>query len=233
MGLSLASRRLRRMRQRAIAWHKEDPAGAEYAEVTLGAEVLFATGVAIGGEPGAYRLDYSLETGPGFVTTRLQVTARGQGWRRTLDLRRDPAGAWTVATTADGEAPDGLAPPGATAAEGAGAEPTGPAAPGAGPITWLDGALDCDLGLSPLTNSMPALRHRLLEEDGSVDLLMAWVSVPDLGVHASRQRYTAQRDRPGGRLIRFESLDSGFTAELAFDADGLVVDYPGIGRRLG
>jgi len=229
------------MRQRAIAWHKEDPAGAEYAEVTLGAEVLFATGVAVGGEPSAYRLDYSLETGPGFVTTRLQVTARGQGWRRTLDLRRDPADAWTAAATADGEAPDGLAPPGAASAEAAGAEPAGPSGPPAtpgtaapaGPIPWLDGALDCDLGLSPLTNSMPALRHRLLEEDGSVDLLLAWVSVPDLGVHASRQRYTALRDRPGGRLIRFESLDSGFTAELAFDADGLVVDYPGIGRQLG
>jgi len=216
------------MRQRAIAWHKEDPAGAELAEVTLGDDVMFAGGVAIGGEPSAYRLDYSLETGSGFVTTRLQVTARGEGWRRTLNLRRDPAGAWTAATTADGEAPEGLAPPGATAAEGAG--PAGPT----GRIPWLDGALDCDLGLSPLTNSMPALRHRLLEEDGSVDLLMAWVSVPDLGVHASRQRYTALRDRPGGgRLIRFESLDSGFTAELAFDADGLVVDYPGIGRQLG
>jgi uncharacterized protein len=223
------------MRQRAIAWHKEDPAGAEYAEVTVGAEVLFATGVAIGGEPGAYRLDYSLETGPGFVTARLQVTARGQGWRRTLDLRRDAsAGAWTAATTADGDAPDGLAPPGAKPAGPAGPPAPPSATPPAGRISWLDGALDCDLGLSPLTNSMPALRHRLLEEDGSVDLLMAWVSVPDLGVHASRQRYTALRDRSGGgRLIRFESLDSGFTAELAFDADGLVVDYPGIGRQLG
>jgi uncharacterized protein len=241
------------MRQRTIAWQKEDPAGAEYAEVTLGNDVMFAGGVAIGGEPSAYRLDYSLETGPGFVTTRLQVTARGQGWRRTLDLRRDAsAGAWTAATTAAGDAPEGLAPPGAepagpagppappglpgaTSAEGAGtAGLAGPPAPPAGRIAWLDGALDCDLGLSPLTNSMPALRHRLLEEDGSVDLLMAWVSVPDLGVHASRQRYTALRDRSGGgRLIRFESLDSGFTAELAFDADGLVVDYPGIGRQLG
>jgi uncharacterized protein len=230
------------MRQRAIAWHKEDPAGAEFAEVTLGNDVMFAGGVAIGGEPSGYRLDYSLETGPGFVTTRLQVTARGEGWRRTLDLRRDASSAaWTAATTADGDAPEGLAPPGATSAEGAGPTgPTGPAAPPegsappAGRIFWLDDALDCDLGLSPLTNSMPALRHRLLEEDGSADLLMAWVSVPDLGVRAAPQRYTALRDRAGGgRLIRFESLDSGFTAELAFDADGLVVDYPGLGRRLG
>jgi uncharacterized protein len=207
------------MRQRAIAWAKEDPAGVEFAEVTLGAGVLFASGVAVGGEPRAYRLDYILETGPEFVTTRLQVTARGQRWRRTLDLRRDAAGAWTAATTAEGEPPEGLGPP-------------GPAE--SGRIGWLDGALDCDLGLSPLTNSMPALRHGLVEGDGTAELLMAWVAVPDLGVHASRQRYTALRDLPGGgRLIRFESLDSSFTAELAYDADGLVVDYPGIGRRLG
>jgi hypothetical protein len=249
------------MRQRAIAWSKEDPAGVEFAEVTLGDGAMFASGVAVGGEPRAYRLDYILETGPGYVTTRLQVTARGQGWRRTLDLRRDPVGAWTAATTAEGDPPEGLTPPGPAAADAhpgaaapaamdadpgpGGAAPGDPgsaapgdpgsAAPGAdGRIGWLDGALDCDLGLSPLTNSMPALRHGLLEGDGTADLLMAWVSVPDLSVHAAPQRYTALRDlADGGRLIRFESLDSTFTAELAFDADGLVVDYPGIGRRLG
>jgi uncharacterized protein len=223
------------MRQRAIAWDKEDPAGAEFAEVTLGADAMFASGIAIGGEPSAYRLDYNLETGPGFVTGRLQATARGQGWRRTLDLRRDASGAWTAATTTEGEAPEGLTPPGAGSGAAAGAESSG-APPGgsSGRIGWLDGALDCDLGLSPLTNSMPALRHRLLEEDGPVDLLMAWVSVPDLGLHASHQRYTALRGRSdGGRLIRFESLDSSFTAELVYDSDGLVVDYPGIGRPLG
>ena len=220
------------MRQRAIAWGKEDPAGVEFAEVTLGAGAMFASGVAVGGEPSAYRLDYILETGPEFVTTRLQVTARGQGWRRTLDLRRDAMGAWTAATTAEGDPPEGLTPPGPIAADGDPGTGEDPAT--AGRIGWLDGALDCDLGLSPLTNSMPALRHGLMEGDGAADLLMAWVSVPDLSVHASRQRYTAVRDLPdGGRLIRFESLDSTFAAELAFDADGLVVDYPGIGRRLG
>lgn len=230
------------MRQRAIAWDKEDPAGVEFAEVTLGAGAMFASGVAVGGDPRAYRLDYILETGPKFVTTRLQVSARGQGWRRTLDLRRDAMGAWTAATTAEGHPPEGLAPPGPTADEDPGTGPTAgtratagtAGGPTAGRIGWLDGALDCDLGLSPLTNSMPALRHGLMDGDGTAELLMAWVSVPDLSVHASPQRYTAVRDlRDGGRLIRFESLDSTFTAELAYDADGLVVDYPGIGRRLG
>jgi hypothetical protein len=92
----------------------------------------------------------------------------------------------------------------------------------------LDGALDCDLGLSPVTNSMPVLRHGLLQDTGSFDLLIAWIAVPDLTVHASRQRYTGL----GGGLVRFESLDDSFTAEITFDDDGLVLDYPGIARRL-
>jgi uncharacterized protein len=92
----------------------------------------------------------------------------------------------------------------------------------------LDGALDCDLGLSPVTNSMPVLRHGLLEASQPVELLMAWVAVPDLTVHASRQRYSGL----GGGRVRFESLDDSFTADITFDEDGLVLDYPGIARRL-
>jgi hypothetical protein len=31
---------------------------------------------------------------------------------------------------------------------------------------------------------------------------------------------------------RYESLGGTFTADLAFDPDGLVIDYPRLGRRL-
>ncbi len=78
---------------------------------------------------------------------------------------------------------------------------------------------------------MPVLRHGLLRGGGPVDFLMAWVSVPDLAVSASRQRYTFVRTLGEGAVVRYESLDSDFTAEITFDRDGLVVDYPGIGRR--
>jgi len=203
------------MRQRSVAWDKEDPAGVEFVEVTLAADRLSASGVAIGSEPTAYRLDYTLETGPGFVTTRLQLATRGEGWRRTLDLCHEGSGDWTASAATEGDSPESLDPPG-------------------GSLERLAGALDCDLALSPLTNTMPVLRHRLLQGEGTVDLLMAWVSLPDLTVHPSAQRYTAVRSLPGGnRRIRFESLDSTFTADLTFDRDGLVVEYPGIGRRLG
>ena len=94
----------------------------------------------------------------------------------------------------------------------------------------LDAALDCDLGLSPLTNLMPVRRHALHERDGTADIVAAWVSVPELTVHASAQRY--EHVRPG--VVRFVDLGlhEGFTAELELDADGLVFGYPELARRV-
>jgi hypothetical protein len=140
------------------------------------------------------------------------VTTRGEGWRRTLDLRRSGSGGWTIEAQAHGN--------------------VHLPAPGGDPTDVAE-ALDCDLSLCPLTNTMPVLRHDLLRSDGSADFVMAWVSVPDLAVSPSRQRYTTLgRLEDGGRLIRYESLDSDFKADVSFDPDGLVVDYPGLARRV-
>ena len=88
----------------------------------------------------------------------------------------------------------------------------------------LEEALDCDLQNSPLTNTMPILRR----PDEAADYTMAWVSLPDLGVHVSRQRY-----EPLGRgRVRYVSLDSDFTAELEYDEDGLVTMYPRLAQRV-
>jgi hypothetical protein len=199
------------MAVRAITWIKEDSLGAEFADVMIEPRRLTATGTAIGSAPVGYRLDYKLETLSDFVTSGLLVKARGDGWSRRLDLRRTRAGKWSVRAAEKGF----LALPG----------------PG-GDVADFSDALDCDLGLSPLTNSMPVLRHDLLHGGGPLDFLMAWVSVPDLNVHASRQRYTFVRRASEGAVVRYESLESKFKADITFDADGLVVDYPGIGRRL-
>ncbi|HLM30103.1 MAG TPA: putative glycolipid-binding domain-containing protein [Solirubrobacterales bacterium] len=95
----------------------------------------------------------------------------------------------------------------------------------------LAGALDCDLGFSPLTNLMPVLRHGLHRGSGEHEITVAWVAVPELSVHRARQRYT----HLGPGRVRFESLDgefAGFTAELELDGDGLIRLYPGLARRL-
>ena len=93
----------------------------------------------------------------------------------------------------------------------------------------LDGALDCDLAFSPLTNLMPVRRSALHERAGREDLVMAWVSVPNLRLHASPQRY--EHVRPG--VVRYVALDGDFTAELELDEDGLVVRYPRLAERVG
>ena len=89
----------------------------------------------------------------------------------------------------------------------------------------LEGVLDCDLAFSPLTNVMPVRRHGLHEQPGAVDFAMAWVSLPDLRVFRSEQRY--EHLAPG--RVRFSSGD--FTVDLELDEHGLVVDYPGLARR--
>ena len=53
--------------------------------------------------------------------------------------------------------------------------------------------------------------------------------MPDLTVFPSDQRYTAIDST---LLYRFESIESGFTAELPVDEDGFVLDYPGLFKRL-
>jgi hypothetical protein len=63
---------------------------------------------------------------------------------------------------------------------------------------------------------------------------MAWVSVPDLELLASPQRYEHVRTGGPGAIVRFldRGLFDGFTAELPLDRDGLVIDYPGLARRI-
>lgn len=197
--------------RRAVAWVKDDPFGVEFAQIAIAGEYLTAAGVAIGTAPLPYRLDYELETEPGFVTARLRVTSSGEGWRRKLDLRRDENGVWSADAEEEGDVD--LAPAG-------------------GDTTRFADALDCDLGLSPLTNMMPILRHGLLESGGTVELTMAWVAVPALAVQADRQRYRHLSSAADYHIVRYEAVDGSFAADITVDANAVVIDYPGIARQL-
>ncbi|MEV6314794.1 putative glycolipid-binding domain-containing protein [Streptomyces sp. NPDC051776] len=98
------------------------------------------------------------------------------------------------------------------------------------PLPEVTGADDCDLGLSPLTNAMPVLRHGLHTGPGEHDFLMAWVSVPDLTVTPSPQTYAHLGTTDHGARVRFTSED--FTADLELATDGQVVTYPSLAFRL-
>jgi uncharacterized protein len=90
----------------------------------------------------------------------------------------------------------------------------------------LDGADFFDLASSPLFNSLPVLEHGLNERGEARDFVMRWVSVPDLGVSRSEQRY----EPFGPGMVRFRSGE--FTAMLSLDEDGFVVRYPGLAERV-
>jgi hypothetical protein len=62
--------------------------------------------------------------------------------------------------------------------------------------------------------------------------LIAWVSVPDLHVHPSGQRYTYVRRSGKRSIVRYQSSSRDFVADLTFDQDGLCVNYPGLGRSV-
>lgn len=84
-----------------------------------------------------------------------------------------------------------------------------------------------DLALSPLFNSLPVLRDGLLREGDAREYVMRFVDVPSLDSSTSPQRY----EPLGDRVVRFRA--GTFAADLHFDADGFVVEYPGLARRVG
>lgn len=95
-------------------------------------------------------------------------------------------------------------------------------------IDELGGCLDVDIWPTPFTNSFPVRREPLAVGERR-QFRMAWVFAPDLTVHPQPQAYTRLADR----LYLFESLDGGgFTARLPVDEDGVVLDYPGLFRRV-
>jgi hypothetical protein len=90
----------------------------------------------------------------------------------------------------------------------------------------LDGLDFFDLGSSPLFNSLPVLRDGLLDGGQARDYVMRWVSVPELEVDESPQRY----EPLGDGVVRFTS--GSFVADIEFDGDGLVSRYEGLAERL-
>jgi hypothetical protein len=95
------------------------------------------------------------------------------------------------------------------------------------PRTDLDGCVDVDIALGASTNTLP-IRRVPLAIDQAVEIKAAWVLLPDLEVQVLPQRYT----RLAHDRYRYESLDSGFTAELEVDDLALVVTYPGWCERV-
>lgn len=94
-------------------------------------------------------------------------------------------------------------------------------------LPQLQGCEDVDVSAVLFTNTLP-IRRLMLAIGESREIEVAFVRVPSLEVAPTRQRYT----RLGEGMYLYEGLESGFRAELRVDDEGLVIDYPGLGRRM-
>lgn len=203
--------------ERVVVWSGIDSQRWEVAHFALDPEGVEARGTQIGTQPLTYRMDYVLYAPEEFVTRRLDVRCEGEGWSRRLLLQHDGQGVWTFEAETSGDVE--LEMPGATGTV----------------ADELMGAQDCDLGFSPVTNVMPIHRHRLHVDKGAADIIVAWVSVPDLKLYPYAQRYESVHCDDQGSTVRFidRGLSVGFVADLQLDADGIVELYPELAVRVG
>jgi hypothetical protein len=196
---------------RLVAWIGPDPERIDVAHLQLGADRLSAHGTST---TAAHALTFRLRTDSRWVTEHLDVRVDGDGWWRAITLHHDGRGNWTSRRL--------------------------DASGGGDPIVTdrrhpeLARALDCDLALCPVTNTMPVLREGLIDaslsgERRRAELTMAWVAVPELKVLRSDQCYeSGVAVAGGGAQLRFQAGE--FVEHIEFDADGVVVSYPSIGR---
>jgi hypothetical protein len=97
-------------------------------------------------------------------------------------------------------------------------------------VTYLEGCQYVDVSETPFTNTLPVRRLDLTPGE-SAEISVAYFDGAELQPWPEPQRYTCLEKGSGGGLYRFLSLDGGFTADLPVDADGLVLDYPGLFKR--
>lgn len=188
--------------------HWDDPNIKNVAEVAFTDDGLTATGTQHGN---GYHATWTLDAAEKWITRLVTVEVQGDGWARTLKLTRNDDGKWSSDTTLTGKQPADLPSPGI--ADG----------------VELNDALDCDLGLCPMTNTMPIRRLNLLTESvPDTQLIVAWIDMPSLQIIASDQYYgSIDQD-----TVHYRSGTRGVDVELEVDHDGVVIAYPDMARRI-
>lgn len=95
------------------------------------------------------------------------------------------------------------------------------------PADQLAGCVDIDISGTPFTNTLP-IRRAGLATGVPQRFKMAWVPLDTLEPFADAQIYTRLDDT----RFRYQSGDGSFEQVLTVDADGFVLDYPTLFRRV-
>lgn len=194
--------------ERVICWTPWSGPGMEmlrFRRGHAGDAPYIANGIVLGlSDAGPYRLNYKIKMESNFQTRKVMLEVNGIDGNYSRMLRTDGIGHWRDDT-------------GAMLAE-------------------LNGCLDVDIQATPFTNLLPI--RRLKQKAGQQNEIgVVYVEVPSLIVSKARQRYTCVEPlRPGaageaGKYL-YEGPIGDFKAELPVESDGLVLDYPGLFRRV-
>ncbi|MCP3016384.1 putative glycolipid-binding domain-containing protein [Nocardiopsis dassonvillei] len=196
-----------------MAWELGGTGGVALARCGFDGSGLSADGVSFHSGEEPHTAVFRLECGPLYRTRRMRIAVLGSGWDREVELTRSDSHGWSSRVR------------------------TGRGPLRAAPLPDLEGAVDCDLWMSPLTNIMPVRRAALMDRDRrptqSLSHAMAWIDLPGLTVECSRQDYSLVRprgDEPA--LVRLEDRDSDFRADFSVDEKGFVIHYPEIATRV-
>jgi hypothetical protein len=187
-----------------LAWAGMDGLRLEAARVVLGGRSMRASGSLVSARQDgaeAYSASYSLATDEIGVVQRLTVRIIRAPGEQYVSLTRSEEGIWLVDRVDQG----------------------------AGTVrTHFGGALDVDLAFCTLFNALPVRRLGLHRAPQQHDLPIVFVSLPGLEVSCERQTY---RTVVVGETTVVSFASDLFEAELMVDADGLVLEYPGLARR--
>jgi len=191
-------------REQRLVCIPDDEPGIEDVRVAYGDDGMrFSSVVARLWEGRPLRASYELVCDAGWRVRELRLTAESEATgAHELRLLADGAGGWRDGADSASQ-----------------------------PIAALQGCIDVDIMLTPLTNTLP-IRRLALAEGESREISVVYVAAPDFTVRPFRQRYTRLDDADGQQQYRYESIESGFTADLPVDDNGYVVTYPAIWRRV-
>ncbi|MGQ0839700.1 putative glycolipid-binding domain-containing protein [Actinokineospora sp.] len=92
------------------------------------------------------------------------------------------------------------------------------------------GSVTVDVAGAVTFNTLPIRRLGLHRKPGEVVLPVVYITMPDLTVTLVSQTYRTVSIDERGAVIAFGQDE--FTADIVVDTDGIVVDYPGIARRV-
>lgn len=97
--------------------------------------------------------------------------------------------------------------------------------------TDFHGAVDVDVAPCVLFNSIPVRRLGLHQQPSEHHLPVVYVELPGLSVELVWQTYRSALVDTGPQAVVCFRQDQ-FNTDLTVDADGLVVDYPGLAKRV-